>query len=57
MAYLEHGSVKEAAFALKLAEQTVKVHLARIRQKTGAKTTAQAVYWLQLHLRPNPYRP
>jgi len=41
-AYLDTGSVREAARRLGVHEQTVKRHLSAIRSRLGVKTNAQA---------------
>lgn len=45
-AYLKAGSAKDAAHQLGCAESTVKNHLAHVRSKLGAKTTAEVVFRL-----------
>lgn len=42
-AYIDTGSVKEAAHQLGIRDSTVKNHLANIRTRLGARTTAEAV--------------
>jgi len=49
------GSEKAAAYRLGLSHSTVKHHLASVRSKVGATTTAQLVWILGPRL-PEPYR-
>ena len=42
-AYLDCGSVKEAAHALGVAPSTIKNHMQNVRSKLNARTTAEAV--------------
>lgn len=49
-AYLDTGSVKLAAHSLGLQEATIKVHLANVRTRLRAKTTAEAVLKLRYRL-------
>lgn len=46
-AYLAGGSMKAAGHRLGCSPRTVAVHIANVRSKVGAKTTAEAV--LKLH--------
>lgn len=45
-AYLDAGGVKAAAHRLGVAPSTVKNHLANVRSRVGARTTAEAVLML-----------
>lgn len=45
-AYLDCGSIKAAAGRLGMSERAAKSHLASLRRRTGARTTAEAVYLL-----------
>jgi DNA-binding CsgD family transcriptional regulator len=47
------GSEKEAAYRLGLSHSTVKHHLANVRSKVGAETTAQLAWILAARL-PEP---
>jgi len=49
------GSEKAAAYRLGLSHSTVRHHLASVRSKVGATTTAQLVWILGPRL-PEPYR-
>lgn len=44
--YLELGSVAGVAWRLRLSVRTIKVDLANVRAKVGAKTIAEAVFVL-----------
>jgi DNA-binding NarL/FixJ family response regulator len=45
-AYLDAGGVKAAAHRLGVTPSTVKSHLANVRSRVGARTTAEAVLML-----------
>jgi DNA-binding NarL/FixJ family response regulator len=49
-AYIETGSVREAARSLGVHEQTVKRHLANVRSRLGVRTNAQAALALASQL-------
>ena len=51
---VEAGSVKDAALRLGIAEATVKNHLAHMRSKFGARSTAQLVFRLHEPLARRP---
>jgi DNA-binding CsgD family transcriptional regulator len=55
VAVLEAGSEKAAAHRLGLSHSTVKHHLANVRSKVGATSTAQLVWILATRL-PEPER-
>lgn len=52
-AVLAAGSEKAAAHRLGLSHSTVKHHLARVRSKVGARTTAELV-WILAERLPEP---
>jgi DNA-binding NarL/FixJ family response regulator len=49
-AYMDAGSVRDAARRLGVHEQTVKRHLSAIRSRLGVKTNAQAALILARQL-------